>query len=392
MARKSTQTHHQAYAPALPPRPSIWMVAGSSRRRLRLLVAILVSLAFLPLATCTRLAEPKQSTMSYRYVDDGAHLLDEDTASQLRGALTAFQADSGNQVLLLTVPSLGGDSIEQFAVKEFQRRGVGRKGEDNGVMLVVAPNEHQARIEVGYGLEGQLTDLRSARVLREQVIPSMRDGDAAKALVDGAEAIVSTLGGNWAALRQAGPQAPVTVDTKPPDRTPTSAAEWSMGGLALVMLLAMLVIFSLVTLHLPVIGWMLYPVLIPFWGFPGKLLDSDMLATAGMMLFALGIPWLKCLIGNNLEYVGSLAPAQRRQLKPHGLRAHLSDLLMATAGGFRYAEAKPGSRSGGGSGSSSDNDDRSSSSSSSSDSSSSSSSSSYGDGGSSGGGGASGSW
>lgn len=391
MARKSTQTDQQAHGPALPPRPSIWAVSGSSRRRLRLLVAILVSLAFLPLATCTRLTEPKQSIVSYRYVDDGAHLLDEDTAAQLRGALTAFQAASGDQVLLLTVPSLDGDSIEQFAVKEFQRRGVGRKGEDNGVMLVVAPNEHQARIEVGYGLEGQLTDLRSAQILREQVIPSMRDGDAARALVDGAETIVSTLGGNWAVLQQAGPQAPVTVETKPPDRTPTSAAEWLMGGLALVMLLAMLVIFSLVTLHLPVIGWMLYPVLIPFWGFPGKLLGSDMLATAGMVLFALCIPWLKCLIGNNLEYVGSLAPAQRRQLKPHGLRAHLSDLLMATAGGFRYVEAKPGSRSGGGSGSSSDHD-RDSSGSSSSGSSSSSSSSSYGDGGSSGGGGASGSW
>ncbi|KRE98565.1 hypothetical protein ASG87_14305 [Frateuria sp. Soil773] len=370
----------------------MWAVPASAGRRLRLLLAIVVSLLFLPLATCMRLRAPAQPVASYLYVDDGAGLLGEDTAARLRGALAAFQAASGNQVLLLTVPSLDGDSIEQFAVKEFERRGVGRKGQDNGAMLLLAPNERRARIEVGYGLEGRLTDLRSAQILREQVIPAMRDGDAATAMVDGAGAIVATLGGDWAALWQAPPQSASSIDTEAvaAGSGPGSALEWLGAILAMVLLLVMLSAFSLVALHLPVFGWLLYPALIPFWGFPGKAFGSDGLATAGMALFALAIPWLKYLIANNLDYVGSLSPVQRKQLEPHGWRAHLSDLLLATAGGFRYAtsSSKGGCGSGSG-GSSRDDDSRSGSSSSGS---SGSSSSSFGGGGSSGGGGASGSW
>ena len=91
-------------------------------------------------------------------VVDEAGILSPAARERIEAALATHEENTTNQVAVLTVPSLGSDSVEEFAVKVFSTWKLGQKGKDNGVLLVVAPQERRMRIEVGYGLEGTLTD------------------------------------------------------------------------------------------------------------------------------------------------------------------------------------------------------------------------------------------
>jgi uncharacterized protein len=102
----------------------------------------------------------------------------------------AFQAATGNQVFVLTVPTTAGRSIKEFAVEVFKRSKIGQHKRDNGVLFVIATDDHKMRIEVGYGLEGVLTDAVSARILNDIVAPQMKGGLVAAGIEDGVDAIL----------------------------------------------------------------------------------------------------------------------------------------------------------------------------------------------------------
>lgn len=81
------------------------------------------------------------------------------------------------QVTVVTIPNLGNETIETYAVKLFQEWGIGVKGKDNGLLIIVAPNDHEARIEVGYGLEGTVTDLQAGNIVNKVMLPAFKSGD-----------------------------------------------------------------------------------------------------------------------------------------------------------------------------------------------------------------------
>src|SRR2546430_4392626 len=87
------------------------------------------------------------------YVTDAAGVLDPSSKAQLESHLAEFERQTSNEIAVATVPSLEGETIETYAVELFKRWGVGKKGKDNGILLLVAPNDRKVRIEVGYGLE-----------------------------------------------------------------------------------------------------------------------------------------------------------------------------------------------------------------------------------------------
>ena len=100
--------------------------------------------------------------------------------------LKAFEAQTGHQVFVLTVPSTGtGNSIEAYAVAVFEQWQPGRKGRDDGALLVIATGDKTMRIEAGYGLEDKLTDLQSARIVREVITPKFKQGDIEGGVADG---------------------------------------------------------------------------------------------------------------------------------------------------------------------------------------------------------------
>lgn len=131
------------------------------------------------------------------WVVDEAGLLAAELVRALDVRLADHEAATSNQVVVLTVPTLGGLEIEEFANGEANRRRIGQKGKDNGVLFVVAPNERAARIEVGYGLEAVLTDARAGRILRVDAVPRFREGDYAGGIEAGLSAILATLDGSY---------------------------------------------------------------------------------------------------------------------------------------------------------------------------------------------------
>ena len=99
-------------------------------------------------------------------VTDNAEILDADARTRLDDLLRAHEQATGNQIAVLTVPTLDGESIEDFSTRVFGTWKLGQKGKDNGVLVVVVPRDRRMRIEVGYGLEGVLPDAAASRIVR----------------------------------------------------------------------------------------------------------------------------------------------------------------------------------------------------------------------------------
>src|SRR5208282_4771954 len=98
------------------------------------------------------------------------------TQSELSDMLATHEGATGEQVVVVTLPSLQGYSIEDFGYQLGRTWGIGQKDKNTGALLIVAPNEHKVRIEVGYGLEGKLTDAQSSVIINRDILPEFRRG------------------------------------------------------------------------------------------------------------------------------------------------------------------------------------------------------------------------
>ena len=145
-------------------------------------------------------------------VVDNAEILSPETRRALEEKLAAHERATTNQVVVLTLESLEGESIEDFAVHVFEQWKLGQQGKDNGVLLVVVPGERRLRIEVGYGLEGTLTDIQAGRIIRDIVTPRFRDGDYNGGIGAGVAAIVTLLEGGRLPAEMAGEENRETDD------------------------------------------------------------------------------------------------------------------------------------------------------------------------------------
>lgn len=126
-------------------------------------------------------------------VNDYAGVLGDTSALEAR--LVAEEQRAGNQVVVLTVSDLAGQDIESYANAAFHQWRLGHKGIDNGVLIVLAVKDRRARIEVGYGLEGDLTDVTSSLILREQMHPFFAKGDYAGGINAGVDGVLAVLAG-----------------------------------------------------------------------------------------------------------------------------------------------------------------------------------------------------
>jgi uncharacterized protein len=137
-------------------------------RLIRAALVITLWLAWLPAASAQTSDVPY---LTGRVVDN-ATILAPETRGRVAAAAKAHEQATGNQVVVLTVPTIQPDSVEDYAVKVFEGWKLGQKGKDNGVLLVVVPQERTLRIEVGYGLEPTLTDAASSLIIRALMTPS----------------------------------------------------------------------------------------------------------------------------------------------------------------------------------------------------------------------------
>ena len=129
-----------------------------------------------------------------RVVDD-AQMIDPATRQQLTQQLQALEQATGDQIVVVTVPNLQGVAIEDFGYQLGRQWGIGQKGKDNGALLIVARDERTLRIEVGYGLEGVLTDAQSWVIINQVIAPKFKAGNYSQGISDGVAAMLQVVGG-----------------------------------------------------------------------------------------------------------------------------------------------------------------------------------------------------
>jgi uncharacterized protein len=152
------------------------------------LVALLMCWAFAALA---QVAVPP---LVGRVVDQTGTLSSGDIAS-LNQKIRDFEARKGSQIAVLVVPTTEPEEIEQYSIRVAEAWKIGRKKIDDGAILIVAKNDRKLRIEVGYGLEGALTDVTSKRIIDEIITPKFRSGDFAGGISDGVDRIIGVIDG-----------------------------------------------------------------------------------------------------------------------------------------------------------------------------------------------------
>ena len=153
--------------------------------------------------------------LSGRVVDD-AGVLDAATRESLRAKLAALEARSGIQVVVATVKSLNGNAVEDYANRLFRRWQLGQKGKNNGVLLLHAPAERKIRIEVGYGLEGTLTDAATKYIITNSITPRFKANDFAGGMTRGVDDILKALSGDEEFKQRVAPLAQNPLRDIPP--------------------------------------------------------------------------------------------------------------------------------------------------------------------------------
>jgi uncharacterized protein len=142
----------------------------------------------------TAFADIAVPPLSGRVVDQTG-TLSSDTIASLTQTLKGLELRKGSQVAVLIVPTTAPETIEQYSIRVAEAWKIGRKKIDDGALLVVAKNDHRLRIEVGYGLEGSLTDATAGRIISEIITPKFRSGDFAGGISDGVERMIAVIDG-----------------------------------------------------------------------------------------------------------------------------------------------------------------------------------------------------
>lgn len=284
-------------------------------------------------------------------VTDNAQIFSPETRRSLTESLKEHESRTGNQIAVLTVHTLNGENIEEYAAEVFEEWKLGQKGKDNGILIVVVPNDRRMRIEVGYGLEGTLTDGMAGQIIRSIMTPRFKNGDYDGGITDGARAVMDVLEGGELpdtagesgtaeksnALHFEGPDLPIR------ERILIGAFIFGIIGL-----------FTVIGILTPGVGWFLYFFLIPFWAMFPIVVIGTRGAFVCLVTYLIVFPVAKLLLKNSDWYRKA-----QKDLRTKG---------RASIGGFRFTSGgSSGSWTSGSSGFS-------------------------GGGGSSGGGGASGSW
>ena len=133
------------------------------------------------------------------HVNDYAAMLSPGAVQEMEASLTAFEGSDSTQIVVLTVPTLGGENLEEYSIKLAEAWRIGQQKVDNGVILLIAKQDRKIRIEVGRGLEGKLTDLVSGRIIRGEIAPRFKAGDIDGGIKAGVAAIMAVTKGEYKA-------------------------------------------------------------------------------------------------------------------------------------------------------------------------------------------------
>lgn len=269
-------------------------------------------------------------------VTDNAYLLSPETSRLLTDSLKAHEMRTTNQVVILTIPTIRGESIEEYANRVFNEWKLGQQGKDNGVLIIVVPDERRMRIEVGYGLEGILTDLTASRIIQFVMTPKFRDGDYEGGIVDGALAVIDILEGGYLdeglTFGETGGSEGVGLSGL--DGPNLTITERILFG---AFIFGIIGLFTIIGIMTPGFGWFMYIFLIPFWAMFPIVVFGTRGALVCLISYLVIFPGAKLFLKNSEWYKKA-----KTDLKTKG---------KASIGGFTFSSGGSGSSwsSGGGS-------------------------------------------
>ena len=132
-------------------------------------------------------------------VTDRTGTLTRDQILRLEQKLAAFERETTNQIAVLLIPSLEGDSLEDYSIRLAEKWKIGQQGRNNGVILLIVKNDRKLRIEVGYGLEGALPDALAGTIIRNEISPRFREGQFYQGIDAGVNAVIAATKGEYKA-------------------------------------------------------------------------------------------------------------------------------------------------------------------------------------------------
>lgn len=278
-------------------------------------------------------------------VTDNAEVLSEGTRRSLTVLLKAHEESTGNQIAVLTVPTLDGEGIEEYALRVFEAWKLGQKGKDNGVLVVVAPNDRRMRIEVGYGLEGTLTDSLAGSIIRNVMTPRFKEGDYNSGVEAGVKAILDLLekGEKPIGESSAGQTTRTSSDfhINMPDMP---IIERILIGAFVFGIIGLFTAMGIVT---PGAGWFLYFFLIPFWAMFPIIIVGTTGALTLLITYLIGFPIAKLMLRNAAWYKKA-----KEDLRTKG-RASIGGFMVSSGGsGGGWSSGSSGGGFSGGGGSS----------------------------------------
>jgi uncharacterized protein len=217
------------------------------------------------------------------HVHDEAHVLSQPFIDQLENQLKEYDDSTSNEIAVLLISSLDGESLEDYSLRVAEKWKLGKGEKDNGALLLIVVDEHKMRIETGYGLEGVLTDAVCSRIIRNELAPNFRQDNYEAGVNAGIRAMIRAIGGEYIA-----------------EGEDNINSELGMKERILIgmFIFGILGIFTVLGLFVPGCGgWFLYAFLIPFYAaFPLVVLGTS----AGLLVlgvYAIGFPILKLVLG-----------------------------------------------------------------------------------------------
>lgn len=264
-------------------------------------------------------------------VVDNAGILSPAARARLTSVLKTHEETTGNQIVVLTVPTIQPESIEDYAVKVFESWKLGQKEKDNGVLVVVVPQDRRMRIEVGYGLEPTLTDGTCGQIIRTQMTPAFKQGNYDEGVENGVAAILARLEG-----REGPAEAPgaASSESEPANGFEAADMSWPQRILIGVFVFSIIGLFTVIGVMTPGVGWFLYFFLIPFWAMFPMVIIGGRPTLALLGAYLIGYPIAKLRLKHTAWYQKAAS-----ELKSKG---------SATIGGFTFSSAGSGFSSGGG--------------------------------------------
>jgi uncharacterized protein len=253
-------------------------------------------------------------------VNDDANILSSSTITGLNRQLKAFEDSTSNQVVVLTINTLGDENLEEYSVNVAQTWKLGQKGKDNGVLLLVVKDDRKIRIEVGYGLEGTLTDALCSVIIQREILPKFRNGDYDGGVEAGITSILGAINGTFTAEK---------------------ASNQNMGFPEVLIFLGIFTVvvgmFTFIALFSKgFMGWFLYVFLIPFWmAFPYAAIGGT-IGLLPFLIYFIGFPIAKTW----------LAKSQRGM----SLQKVIASSIVLSAAGRGWSSSGGGWSSGGGGG------------------------------------------